>query len=139
MIANNTNTMPMNYQSANGMMPDVSNWHFYCMTYDPTLSSNNLTVTRDASTSGAGFSQGDTSNENWSTNDPTRKVTYIARPTSSYDHGIVGTIAQVMIFKDTILTQANKESLYASGNGTTTIPTVTEWKEMKTVQSLQLK
>jgi len=132
MIANNTNTMPMNYQSANGMMPDVSNWHFYCMTYDPTLSSNNLTVSRDASTSGAGFSQADTSNENWSTSNPTRKVTYFARPTSSYDHGIVGTLAQVMIFKDTILTQANKVSLFASGNGTTTIPTVTEWKERGT-------
>jgi hypothetical protein len=37
-----------------------------------------------------------------------------------------------MIFKDTILTQANKVSLFASGNGTTTIPTVTEWKERGT-------
>ena len=37
-----------------------------------------------------------------------------------------------MIFKDVILTQANKESLYASGNGTTTIPTATSWKERGT-------
>ena len=132
LIADGDSGMPLNDQTPDGMMPDVSNWHFYCITYDPTLSSNNLTVSRDATTSGTGFHQGDYDDVAYSTSNPTRKTTYFARPTSSYDHGIVGTLAQVMIFKDVILTQANKESLYASGNGTTTIPTATSWKERGT-------
>ena len=135
MVARNAGGMPVNDQTADDMMPDTSNWHFYCITYDPTLSSNNLTISRDAETSGTGFSQDDTTNENWSTSNPTRKTTYMARPTTggnAYDNGVEGTMAQVMIFKDVILTQANKESLYASGNGTTTIPDSKEWVERGT-------
>ena len=132
LIADGDSGMPLNDQTPDGMMPDVSNWHFYCITYDPTLSSNNLTVSRDATTSGTGFHQGDYDDVAYSTSNPTRKTTYFARPTSSYDHGIVGTLAQVMIFKDVILSQANKESLYASGNGTTTIPDSKEWVERGT-------
>ena len=132
LIADGDSGMPLNDQTPDGMMPDVSNWHFYCITYDPTLSSNNLTVSRDATTSGTGFHQGDYDDFAYSTSNPTRKTTYFARPTSSYDHGIVGTLAQVMIFKDVILSQANKESLYASGNGTTTIPDSKEWVERGT-------
>ena len=132
LIADGDSGMPLNDQTPDGFMPDVSNWHFYCITYDPTLSSNNLTVSRDATTSGTGFHQGDYDDVAYSTSNPTRKTTYFARPTSSYDHGIVGTLAQVMIFKDVILSQANKESLYASGNGTTTIPDSKEWVERGT-------
>ena len=132
LIADGDSGMPLNDQTPDGFMPDVSNWHFYCITYDPTLSSNNLTVSRDATTSGTGFHQGDEDNDTYSSSNPTRKFTYFARPTSSYDHGIVGTLAQVMIFKDVILSQANKESLYASGNGTTTIPDSKEWVERGT-------
>ena len=135
MVARNAGGMPVNDQTADDMMPDTSNWHFYCITYDPTLSSNNLTISRDAETSGTGFSQDDTTNENWSTANPTRKTTYMARPTegsNAYDNGVEGTMAQIMIFKDVILSQANKESLYASGNGTTTIPDSKEWVERGT-------
>ena len=135
MVARNAGGMPVNDQTADDMMPDTSNWHFYCITYDPTLSSNNLTISRDAETSGTGFSQDDTTNENWSTANPTRKTTYMARPTegsNAYDNGVEGTMAQIMIFKDVILSQANKESLYASGYGTTTIPDSKEWVERGT-------
>ncbi len=125
LIADGNSGMPLNDQSADDMMPDTSNWHFYCVTYDPTLSSNNLTVTRDASTSGDGFHQGDEDNDTYSSSNPTRKCVYFARPTSNLDMGVEGTLAQVIIYKDIILTQANKVSLYASGNGTTTLPSVT--------------
>ena len=129
LIADGDSGMPLNDQTPDGFMPDVSNWHFYCITYDPTLSSNNLTVSRDATTSGTGFHQSDEDNDTYSSSNPTRKFTYFARPTSSYDHGIVGTLAQVTIWKGHILTQAEKVSLYASGNGTTTLPSPLEWKE----------
>ena len=132
LIADGDSGMPLNDQTPDGFMPDVSNWHFYCITYDPTLSSNNLTVSRDATTSGTGFHQSDEDNDTYSSSNPTRKFTYFARPTSSYDHGIVGTLAQVTIWKGHILTQAEKVSLYASGNGTTTLPSPLEWKERGT-------
>ena len=134
-IADGDAGMPLNDQTANDMMPDITDWHFYCVTYDPTLSSNNLTVTRDASTSGTGFHQGDYDDVAYSTSNPTRKTTYMARPTTggnAYDNGVMGTMAQIIIWKGHILTQAEKVSLYASGNGTTTLPSPLEWKERNT-------
>ena len=135
LIADGDAGMPLNDQSPNDMMPDTTDWHFYCVTYDPTLNSNNLTVTRDASTSGTGFHQGDYDDVAYSTSNPTRKTTYMARPTSggnAYDNGVMGTMAQIIIWKGHILTQAEKVSLYASGNGTTTLPSPLEWKERNT-------
>jgi len=131
LIADGNSGMPLNDQSPNGMIPELNAWHFYCITYDPDLSSNHLTVTRDAATSGTGFHQGSEDNNTYSSSNPTRKVTYFARPTSSYDGGMAGRLAQVMIFKDKILTQAEKVALYAGGNGTTTIA-LEEWKERGT-------
>jgi len=133
-VTNNA-TMPLNDQTADGMMPDLNTWHFYCVTYDPELSSNNLTVTRDAATSGTGFHQGDEDNDTYSSSNPTRKVTYFARATSSYDLGMGGALAQVTIWEDRILTQAEKLALYvgtagtAGGNGS---PVASSWKEKGT-------
>ena len=129
-IADGDAGMPLNDQSPNGMCPDLNAWHFYCVTYDPTLSSNHLTVTRDAATTGTGFHQGSEDNDTYSSSNPTRKVTYMSRPTGSYDHGAVGRIAQVTIWEDKILTQAEKVALYASGNGTTKL--TSSWKEKGT-------
>jgi len=127
-IANDTNTMPLNH-SQSDMIPELDAWHHYTVTYDPTASSNQLTMTRDAATSGTGFAQSSTDNENWNTGNPTRKVTFFARPTSSYDGGMAGKLAQVIIWKGHILTADEKTALYASGNGTTTLPSPLEWKE----------
>ena len=117
-IADGDAGMPLNDQTADGMMPDLITWHFYCVTYDPTLSSNNLTVTRDASTSGTGFHQGDEDHDGYSSSNPTRKCTYFARATPSLDLGMGGRLAQVMFFEDRILTQAEKLTLYAGTAGT---------------------
>jgi hypothetical protein len=127
-IANNTSSMPLNH-SQSDMIPELNAWHHYTVTYDPTASSNQLTMTRDAATSGTGFAQSSTDNENWSTANPTRKTTFFARPTSSYDGGMAGKLAQVIIWKGHILTADEKTALYASGNGTTTLPSPLEWKE----------
>lgn len=129
-IADGDAGMPLNDQSPNGMMPELNAWHFYCVTYDPTLSSNHLTVSRDAATSGTGFHQGDEDHDGYSSSNPTRKTTYFARPTSSYDLGMGGRLAEVTIWKDKILTQAEKVALYASGNGTSKISS--SWKEKGT-------
>ena len=127
LVADGNAGMILNDQSANGFVPDLNAWHFYCVTYDPDLGSNNLTVTRDAATSGTGFHQADTDNETWSSSNPTRKVVYMARPTGSYDMGAIGRLAQVTIWEDRILTQAEKVALYSSGNGTTKL--TSSWKE----------
>ena len=130
-IANNTSSMPLNH-SQSDMIPELNAWHHYTVTYDPSASSNQLTMTRDAATSGTGFAQTSTDNENWSTANPTRKVTFFARPTSSYDGGMAGKLAQVIIWKGHILTADEKTALYASGNGTTTLPSPLEWIERNT-------
>ena len=122
--------MPLNDQTPNAMCPDLNAWHFYCVTYDPTLSSNHLTVTRDASTSGTGFHQGSEDNDTYSSSNPTRKTTYMSRPTGSYDLGAMGRLAQVTIWEDKILTQAEKVALYSSGNGTSKLSS--SWKEKGT-------
>ena len=127
-IANGTSSMPLNHSQVD-MIPELNAWHHYTVTYDPTASSNQLTMTRDASTSGTGFAQSNTDNENWNTGNPTRKVTFFARPTSSYDGGMAGKLAQVIIWKGHILTADEKTALFASGNGTTTLPSPLEWKE----------
>jgi len=125
-----SSTMPLNDQSPNGMMPELNAWHFYCVTYDPTLSSNHLTVSRDAATSGTGFHQGSEDNDTYSSSNPTREVTYFARATSSHDLGMGGRLAEVTIWEDKILTQAEKVALYSSGNGTTKL--ASSWKEKGT-------
>ena len=130
-IANNTSSMPLNH-SQSDMIPELNAWHHYTVTYDPSASSNQLTMTRDAATSGTGFAQSSTDNANWSTANPTRKVTFFARTTSSYDGGMAGKLAQVIIWKGHILTADEKTALYASGNGTTTLPSPLEWKERNT-------
>ena len=129
-IADGNSGMPLNDQTPNAMCPDLNAWHFYCVTYDPTLGSNHLTVTRDAATTGTGFHQGSEDNDTYSSSNPTRKTTYMARPTGSYDIGAVGRLAQVTIWEDKILTQAEKVALYASGNGTTKL--ASSWKEKGT-------
>ena len=63
-------TMPLNDQTPNAMMPELNAWHFYCVTYDPTLGSDNLTVSRDAATTGTGFHQGDEDNDTYSSSNP---------------------------------------------------------------------
>ena len=134
-------TMPLNDQSPNAMMPDLNKWHFYCVTYDPTLGSDNLTVSRDAATSGTGFHQGDEDNDTYSSSNPTRKVTYFARSTPSLDLGMGGRLAQVTIWEDKILTQAEKLALYngtsgvapdQSGGGTGVSALASAWKEKGT-------
>jgi hypothetical protein len=94
------------------------------------LGSNNLTVTRDAATSGTGFHQANTDNATHSSSNPTRLCRYFARPTASYDGGFAGRLAQVMVWEDKILTQAEKVALYASGTGTTKI--TSSWTEKGT-------
>jgi len=42
---------------------------------------------------------------------------------------MAGKLAQVIIWKGHILTADEKTALYASGNGTTTLPSPLEWKE----------
>ena len=111
-IANNTSSMPLNH-SQSDMIPELNAWHHYTVTYDPTASSNQLTMTRDAATSGTGFAQTSTDNENWSTANPTRKVTFFARPTSSYDGGMAGKLAQVIIWSPI---QFEEEAQTAAGS-----------------------
>ena len=134
-IADGNSGMPLNDQTGDGFMPELNAWHFYCVTYDPTLGSNNLTVTRDAVASGTsaqGFHQGNEDNDTYSSSNPTRRCTYFSRWTdSAYDITMGGRLAQVTIWEDRILTQAEKVALYSSGNGISAVSS--SWKAKGTV------
>ncbi len=122
-VANNNN-IPLNVTTDNLFIPDTTDWHFYALTFDGTT----LTMQRDNATTGAGYKTGDKSANAFNTGNPTRKPTWFNRDVSQSDKAYGGKIAQFTIW-DRVLTADEKTSLYASGNGTTTLPTPLEWKE----------
>ena len=128
LLISNGTTMPINSASSSDMIPDITDWHFYCLTYDANAASNNLTMSRDAATSGSSFHQGTDTSNAYSTGSPTRRITFFAKDDGA--HGVGGTLAQVLVFKDRILTQAEKVALYASGNGISALSS--SWKEKGT-------
>jgi hypothetical protein len=87
-----------------------------------------MIISRDAEESGTGYYKSGTVSGSFSSSNPVRKTSFFAR--DGGNNVLAGTMAQVMLWDGKILTQAEKEALYASGNGTTSI--ISAWKERGT-------
>jgi hypothetical protein len=124
----NGTTMACNLNSSDGMIPNLTGWHFYCITLDPTLGSNNMKISCDTSETGVKYAEGTETGNSYSSSNPTYKTTFLARnDTNSNEKELNADISQVTFWEDKILTQDEKEAIYASGNGTTSMPM--EWSE----------
>ena len=126
-ISNGT-ALVLDVTTPSQMIPDLD-WHFYCITVDPDESAGDvMIISRDAEESGTGYYKSGTVSGSFSSSNPVRKTSFFAR--DGGNNVLAGTMAQVMLWDGKILTQAEKEALYASGNGTTSI--ISAWKERGT-------
>lgn len=86
-------------------------WHHYVFTYDPTLSSDHLTVYKD----GSFVANDSNNNENHNSGASTVPMNFM-RSDQTTDKFINGDLDDVVFFKNKILTSGEVTSLYNSGN-----------------------
>lgn len=108
-IANGTAEV-LSFTSSVGYLPDTTNWHFYVLTYDQSLGSNNFKIIRDD----ANLEQATKTAETPSSSNATSAMN-VARRTSNSLFGDFD--IDETSWWNKIVSSTDKTSLYNSGNG----------------------
>ena len=102
-------TAETNHSTSTGYVPDTTTWHFYCLTFNESLSSANLNVRRDNANLETFNKEHTNSNSN---------ATYALHVggMSGFTGDLNGRISEMSIW-NRVLTTSEQTSLYNSGSG----------------------
>lgn len=107
----NGSTAVLQFGTGNNYIPDTTNFHFYTITYDHSLGSNNMTIKRDDANVQNATKTGNTPSSGNASH--SMEIMRNTRTNSNYVNAVID---EVSIW-DRILTDTELTSLYNSGSG----------------------